>query len=70
MTFYNICAGFFPRIVRGFGHLAMNMITLYFFGMEAALLLGARYFLNLYILGGSLSGVCWYVSTARSHLSL
>lgn len=44
-------------------HLAVNMITLYFFGQEVALTLGPRLFLTLYCTAGiaaSLAHVGWY----------
>lgn len=41
-----------------FGHLLVNAITLYFFGAEAAILLGVRKFVALYLTGGLASSLC------------
>lgn len=41
-------------------HLALNMITLYFFGSQALAILGARSFLSLYI-GGGITASCCHV---------
>ena len=37
-----------------FGHILGNMITLYFFGMYLCMLVGERYFLIIYFIGGLL----------------
>jgi membrane associated rhomboid family serine protease len=42
---------------KDFGHLLMNVVTLYFFGMEAAVILGARRFLSLYFTSGVVSSL-------------
>lgn len=41
-----------------FGHLAMNMITLFFFGSSMIGFLGQRRFLMLYLGGGLMSSMC------------
>jgi membrane associated rhomboid family serine protease len=41
-------------------HLALNMITLYFFGTQALAVLGARSFMSLYF-GGGLTASCCHV---------
>ena len=43
---------------QSIGHLAGNMLTLYFFGTSAIAMLGARQFLSLYLGGGLFSSLC------------
>jgi membrane associated rhomboid family serine protease len=43
---------------QSLGHLAGNMLTLYFFGSSAIAMLGARQFLGLYFGGGVFSSLC------------
>jgi membrane associated rhomboid family serine protease len=43
---------------QSIGHIAGNMLTLYFFGSSAVAMLGARQFLTLYMGGGLFSSLC------------
>ena len=40
-------------------HIAANMISLYFFGLETAMILGASRFLALYMCGGTISSIAY-----------
>ncbi|NCS91752.1 MAG: rhomboid family intramembrane serine protease [Candidatus Altiarchaeum hamiconexum] len=42
----------------GFGHIIMNMLALYFFGMILEPMIGSRKFLIVYITGGIVGGLC------------
>ena len=42
----------------GFGHIIMNMLALYFFGMILEPMIGSRKFLIVYITGGIVGGFC------------
>ncbi len=42
----------------GFGHIIMNMLALYFFGIILEPMLGSRKFLFVYIIGGIAGGLC------------
>ncbi|KAM3570111.1 hypothetical protein VYU27_007808 [Nannochloropsis oceanica] len=56
---------------QSFTHLLVNCVTLYFFGAEAAVLLGARRFVNLYFAGGlasSLGCVLWPFVAPKLHI--
>jgi membrane associated rhomboid family serine protease len=56
---YTILTSMFSH--QQFFHLFSNMFTLYFFGVEAAMILGARAFLGLYFAGGIAGGISYAI---------
>jgi len=56
LRFHTMATSMFSH--ADFGHLLFNMITLYFFGREAIMVLGAKSFLKLYTFGGLASSAC------------
>ena len=54
-TLHTLFTSFFAH--RDYMHCFLNMLTLYFFGIEAAAYLGVRKFLQLYLGGGGISSL-------------